>query len=152
RVSVTTTPVAATGPAFRTVNVYGTCAPGLIWVAVEVFVIEICGCTGSGTWSVHSAAGGVASGGQLVPGAITSAALITVPSDWTSVGGNGLASRVTTLIATLSPALMSPRLQVTNCPFALHPGRGTGPSAPWSTTFEDTNVRPVGRVSVTTTL
>ena len=94
---------------------------------------------GSGTSPVQS--GSVEEAvGQLVPGEVTRAVFTTFPVGSTAVGGNGFAADVTMLIVEVAPAAMVPRLQVTTWPAAVQAG------------VDDTNVRPTGKVSVTTTL
>ena len=137
RGSVTTTLVASTGPVLVTVNVYGTWLPGTICVTDDDFTIESCGWTGNGTVDSHSGPP-LPSGGQLVLGAVTVAL-------WRPVGSVGgrerTAASVTMLTGTAAPAARSPSAQVTVTPSAdEQPGLS-----------EDTNVKPAGNTSETTT-
>jgi hypothetical protein len=80
-------------------------------------------------------------GGQLLPGDSTDAVLTTNPPVRMPPGGYGPVASATMPIVTTAPGARSPRAQTTVWPSAdVHAGLSA-----------DTNVRPVGRTSVTTT-
>src|SRR5215471_1937168 len=111
KVSVTTTPCAATGVALTIENAKGTTAPGMIWAAGVNLVIDSWGW--SGTSAVAEQSGSLAPAGQFEPGEATEAVLGTVPSGVTIVAGNGSAATATTRTVTDAPAATSPSAQVT---------------------------------------
>ena len=105
------------------------------------FTIESWGWTGNGTVDAHSGPP-LPSGGQLVLGAVTVAVLGTFPVGSMASAGNGSAASVTMSAVTVAPAARSPSAQVTVTPSAdEQPGLS-----------EDTNVKPAGNTSETTTV
>jgi hypothetical protein len=82
-----------------------------------------------------------ASGGQFVSGEVTEAVFGTPPCGVTAPAGNGSAASVTTSTVADAPAARSPSTQVNVVPSSEVQASSTA----------DTNVRPVGRVSVTVT-
>ena len=133
---------------------YGTSPPGANSVEVEVFVIAIVGGTGSRTVDSQSSAVACThrrigrqrglhpsgSGSQLVLGDVTVAVFGTMPSGSMALSGNGSAASVTMSNVMSSPAASDGVEQVTTwAASAVQPLGG------------ETNVRPTGSGSVTTT-